>query len=67
MQVETVIIAANAVSTTASLSRPAPRSAARRAAAELTFAQHAARIGLTALAIVAMSALFATQVAAVLR
>jgi hypothetical protein len=67
MQVETSIIAADLVSTTASVSRPAPRSAPREAAAEFTLAQRAARYGLTALAIVALSALFATQIAAVLR
>ena len=58
MQVETSIIAANLVSRSASVSRPAP---------EFTLAQRAARFGLTALAIVALSALFATQIAAVLR
>lgn len=67
MQVETVIITANVVSRTASLSRPAPRSAPRAATSEFTLAQRAARFGLTALAIAALSALFATQIAAVLR
>jgi hypothetical protein len=58
MQVETGMIAANLVSRTATVSRPAP---------EFTLAQRAARYGLTVLALVALSALFGTQVAAVLR
>ena len=66
MQVETGIIAPNLVSRTASVSRTAPRSATRDAT-EFTLAQRAARYGLTVLAIVAMSTLFATQIAAVLR
>lgn len=59
---ETGLNLGRATSTTASLMRHAPRASA----AQFTVPQRIARYGLTALAIVAMSTLFATQIAATL-